>query len=316
MSNENEVVAAAPVESSGTEDQVVESTEESSNESNNLDASSIDSKENNVEKAKDAPKEPVSSKKKYKLKVDDQEIEEELDLSNEKDIINRLQLAKVSQKRMQEAAELKKQVADLAKVLNESPEEVLKALGKDPHDWAVQLLQKKMEDEMMDPKERELQQTKKELEELRNKAKKEEEERITRERARMQAEYEKKYEEDFTKALDSGMLAKTPLTISKLAQFLTLAIDNNYDVTAQDLIPLVKKELEAETRALIAASPDEYVEALLGKERFNSIRKKQIAAVKNNIQTASQIKASGDKIEKKEDAKEDKISISDFLRSR
>lgn len=50
MSNENEVVAAAPVESSGTEDQVVESTEESSNESNNLDASSIDSKENNVEK--------------------------------------------------------------------------------------------------------------------------------------------------------------------------------------------------------------------------------------------------------------------------
>ena len=31
-------------------------------------------------------------------------------------------------------------------VLNESPEEVLKALGKDPHDWAVQLLQKKMED--------------------------------------------------------------------------------------------------------------------------------------------------------------------------
>lgn len=259
----------------------------------------------------------AANKRKLKLKVDGQELEEEFDLDNEEELIKQFQLAKVAQKRMQEHSTLKKQVEELAKVLKTSPEKVMKELGMDPEEWAINLLNKKIEDEAKSPEQKEREKLQQELEELRSKQKEEDESRKKQEFERLQREYEEKYQNDIMSALDTGGLPKTPYAVKKFAEMLSIALDNNLDISAKELVPIVKKELEEDIRQVLASSPDDAIEQLLGKERISSMRKKHVAAVKKQVASTSDIKATGSQpaSKEKEASKADKIRISDFLRS-
>jgi len=308
---DNNEQAAPAAEAPSSESSEVES---SNNEALEASASEGGSEEQPSKAEQKKQEEIKRNIKKFKLKVDGQELEDELDLDNEQEIVKRLQLAKVSQKRMQESATLKKQVEQIAKALQESPEEVMRQIGMDPEEWAVKLLQRKIEEEQKSPEQRELEKARKELEEIRKQQKDEEERRKDAEFQRLQQEYEEKYQNDVISALESSGIPTTPYAVKKFAEMLSVALDNNLDVSAQDLAPLVKKELEEDIKKYFASSPDEVIEAILGKERLNGMRKKQVAAMRKPVQTASNILPTGEKAEEKPKKGEKKISMSDFLR--
>jgi hypothetical protein len=309
---ENNQVNDAPVQEQELNQDQVEQVVE-----NAVEASGVAKPESAEQKAVEAKKEAEIKRnlKKFKLKVDGQEIEEEIDLDDEKELTNRLQLAKVSQKRMQQSAEERKQIKELFEMLKSAPEDVMRELGMDPEDFAVQLLNKRIEEQQKSPEQREIEKLQKELEGHKKAKEKEQAERQKLELERRQAEYETKISTGIQDALEKSGLPKTRKVVKAFADNLLIALDNGLDLSPNDLIPIVKKEIYDDIKELMSISPDEMITELLGKERFNNMRKKQVAAVKKNIETASQVKPTGNNVEKKEEKKDEKkISMSDFLR--
>ncbi len=312
MENNN----SSPVESSSP---VSENAQVESNESSQETSAEQVAQPSEQQAAQEAKKKEEQIKrniKKLKLKVDGEEIEDEIDLDDEKELVKRLQLAKVSQKRMQESAALKKQVESLAQALQQSPEEVMRHLGMDPEDWAVKLLQKKLEEESKSPEVREREKMQKELEELRAAQKKAEEEKVQREQEATLRKFEEKFETDIIQAIEKSGLSQKPYTIKKMAEILSVALDNNIELTPDELAKAARKEVEQDIRDLFASSPDDFIEAMIGKERISGMRKKQIAAIKQKSTPSLETKATGEssKDKEKDNKQLKKITMSDFLR--
>lgn len=300
-------VAEIPVESDSVE---------SSNESNELSDESQASSPVEAKKVAEVQK----NIKKLKLKIDGKDVEEEIDLNNDQELAKHLQLSKAAQKRMQEAAEERKKMEYLFEQLQKNPEKVMKELGLDPEEFAVDLLNKKIADNQKSPEQRQIEQLQREVEEAKKQREEENTARRNAEIQRYQKEFETKLEDGIIGALKEANLPNKPYTVKRFAENMLIALDQGINLEVRDLIPLVKQDLENDIKELFAASPDEFISEMIGKDRFNNMRKKQVAAVKKNVESANQIKQTGDGVKAKQAETEDKegkktISMSDFLRS-
>ena len=306
----------APIAAAAAPESIESNEANESTENIDAKAGSPDKSSKPADKTPDAKAEKKSNKKTLKLKVDGDEIEESIDLDNEEELIKHLQLSKVSQKRMQEMAQLRKDADGLVQALMNDPEAVLRRLGKDPEDFAVKLLQKKIEEEQKSPEQKEREALQKELQELREKAKQEETSRQKAERERIEAEQERSIEEGMLAAIEKAGLPNKPLIVKRTAEVMLTAMDNNIDITPQEAMSIVKGELENDMKEYIAALPDEALEAFLSKDRLVGMRKKQVASIKKAAETASAIKPTGnDVLNKQKDEKPaKKITMSEFLR--
>lgn len=315
----SESIQAAPA-APATESPIIENTknaaesQEATEETNeNLSGatedSAVEQKAAPAEKAKEA-------KRKLKLKVDGKEFEEDFDPSNEEELIKNLQLAKVAQKRMSEHAQLKKEIDTFLQALQNSPESVMRQMKLDPEEFAVKLLQKKLDEEQKSPEQKKQEALEKELTELREKVKKEEDNRKTSERKRLETEHHKNIETGMINALETSGLPNKPIVVKRIAEYMLNCLDNGVDVGPADIAGLVKKEMQEDIKEYVDALPDDALEAFLGKERLGSLRKKQVAAMKKVAETASAIKPTGNDVKSKEvnKAAEKSLSFNDFLK--
>lgn len=257
-------------------------------------------------------------KKKFKIKVNGKEYEEELDLNNDEDIVRRLQMNKLSQQRVQEAQELKKAAEQFIEMLRTNPRKVLADpnIGVDLKKLAQDVINEEIENSTKSPEQIEKERLQRELEELREKYKKDEDERKNREFQRLQAEQEEKIQSDIEGALTTSDLPKTPYTVRKMAEMMMLALQNDIDLSPKDLVPMLRKQMQADIKELFSASTDDVLEEFIGKDRISSIRKKQVAKVKQQVaETANQVKPTGNDVKKAETKDQKKITIKEFLRS-
>lgn len=318
--------ASAPVESAPAEQNLesqVENEEESSEEAEE------ESKPEGKAEGKEKAVENLSSKeqkqlaknlKKYNLKVDGKESEEEVDLNDDEGMTKRLQLAKASQKRMQEATELRKAAEEFIDMLKTNPRKVLTDpnIGIDLKKLAMEIINEEAENAAKSPEQQEKEKLQKELEELKSKYEKDEKDRKDREFSRLQAEHEEKIQSDIESALKTNELPKTPYTVRKMAEMMMLALQNDIDLSPKDLVPLLRKQMSSDFKEFIGASSDDILEEIIGKERISGLRKKNVAKVKNQqvAQTANSVKSTG-KAEVKADKKDSKkIEMKDFLRGK
>lgn len=302
---------SAPIESNeGSNDQ------EGSSEQN-LSAAPIETKKiDDVKKAVEAQK----NIRKLKLKIDGKDVEEEIDLNNDQELAKHLQLSKVAQKRMQESAEERKKIEYILQNLQKNPEEVMRQLGLDPEDFAVQLLNKKIADNQKSPEQRMIEQLQKEVEEAKRQREEENNTRRDAEIKRYQKEFEHKLEDGIIGALKEANLPNKPYVVKRFAENMLIALEQGINLEVRDLTPLVKRDLENDIKELFAASPDEFISEMIGKDRFNNMRKKQVASVKKNVESVNQIKQTGDSLKAKQNSEEtnknkQKISMSDFLKN-
>lgn len=257
---------------------------------------------------------------KLKLKVDGKEIEELLpfeipdDEKTKEFLTKNLQLSKASQKRMQEMAEERKKLEALIKKLDESPEELMRELGKDPEEFAVALLKRRIEEEQKSPEQKELERAKKELEELRRAQKEQEEMRKKAENARLENELEQKLTEGITSALESGGLKKSPLTVKKMAEVMYTAAEIGVDLTPKEAAEIAKNEVFTDIEEYLKVITDEQLEKVITRQRLDGLRKKQIESLKKNtnIQSNSKVNQVVSKI-KKEAPKTPSLKIDDWL---
>lgn len=314
---ENNTQAAAPVEAAATPvpeasevSDVVEGQEEGSEQEASSDESvATDKKETKQEK------EIKKNIKKLMLKIDGEDVEEEIDLDDEENLKKHLQMSKVSQKRMQQSAELRKQIEQFVKMAQKSPELALKDLGIDAEEFAYNLLQRKVEESKKSPEVLEKEKLQKELEELRAEQKAREEAQKNADMERIQAETERKLEDGITSALKDSGLPKSAMTVKKMAEWMYVALQNNIDLEPKDVIPLIRKEMKEDLKEFFSISGDDMVEEILGKDRINNMRKKQVAALKERkVVNTLNIKPTGESKKDDKASTEKKVSIDEWLR--
>lgn len=308
--NTEEIQEAGTEEGEGTEEGLEAATPEK--------VGTTESAEKKL-KAAAAKKEPAkSNKKKLKIKVDGKEEDYEFDPDNEEEIRKTAQFSRAAQKRMSEMAEMKKDVTELIQRLQKDPLSFLadkeNGLGMDTEDLVRKYVEQRLADAAKSPEQLKAEATERELQRIKSER---EQEKTDRERERYEAALQNeiiKYDNMMTQALENSEFKKpSPYLVKKMSDYLILGVENGIDVTPQDILPLVRDEIQSEIRELINSAPEEVIDAMFGKEIFNRMRKKNVAKAKQAPVHASSVRDTGEKSGKTVEEK-DKISYKQFFK--
>lgn len=258
--------------------------------------------------------------KKFKLKVDGREYEHEIDLNDENAVRNELQLAHAAKSRMQETANIKKAYQREMERLKSDPWSVLQELGLDPDDLSERRIHSRIEEMKKSPEQLASEKMAKELEEARAEAKKLKEEREQEQMTKLQQEAVKSLNDEIDKAITSGhtKLPNTPLVRKKIADTMLWAMNNGHgDVTAEDVVPLVKREMQEELNSLYEGLDADALEEYIGRQNMDKMRKKRISAAKP-VPGLADVKptAAGMKVPQAESKPAQKLKAKDFFRNK
>lgn len=220
--------------------------------------------------------------KKLRLKVDGREIEEEVNLDDEEYLVKELQKAKAFNKRAQEYSQLQKEIQEFFDQLKKNPRKILQDpnIGIDMKELARQVIEDEIENSKKSPEQIEKEKLEAELASLKEKYEKEQKELKERENQRlMEMEFER-YDAMIDGALKESDLPKSPYVVKKLAEYMHLGVSNGINVSAKDVLPLVREEILSDIKSMFGAMPDEVLESVLGKDTIGRLRKRSIAKAK------------------------------------
>lgn len=219
-------------------------------------------------------------KKKLKLKVDGEEIEEEIDFNDDERLKRALQKEKAFDKRSQEFSSLQKQVGEFVDSLKGNPFQVLEQMGIQVEDLVLDYAKRAVEESEKSPEQLAREKMEKELDDLRKEKERLAKEKENTELERMRNEHAQQIEADIKGALDATdtiLPKKNPRVLSMIAETMLLAMNNGYpEVTAKDVIPLVEKRFESDFRSMFDVFPEEIIERVVGKPNLDRLRKKRI----------------------------------------
>ena len=326
MSEENVAVESAPEETSAVEESVesneesqeIEASSEESNEESSVQAETEEELQEEVEQAiKDgASKEEVQNMiREFTLKVNGKEYKREIDLSDEETLQKELQMALAGRQAMQRSAELEKAYRNDIDRLKTDTASVLQELDIDPVEFAARVIENHLEQNAKSPEELENERRIKEFEDIKAERDRLRQEMEEKARQAEMAKIEKEIETDILSALESDPeLPADPKVIAKVADNMLWAMQNGWDdVTAKDVLPTVKKELQQEFRTIASSlKSNSALKALLGDDILNNLREERVQQAKQQVKTLNNIK-SQPKAEETEKKVEKKISLKDFM---
>lgn len=238
-----------------------------------------ESEEGHVE----APVKP-SNKRKYKYKVDGQDIEEEVDLDNEQEMTRRFSLSKAAYKRMESAAKTQKQSEAFIKMLQDDPLKILthpqfggQAKFKK---LAEQYLIQELEQEMLTPEELHRKTQEERLRHYEDQEKKTKQEAEEAQMVKLQEHYQQDYEQKIIKGLSSQGLPKTAKTVRRMAELMAKSAEHGIDLQPEQLAELVRTDYINEMREMFGSTEGDVLLQLLGDDVGNKIRKADLAKLR------------------------------------
>jgi hypothetical protein len=248
----------------------------------------------------------------YKIKVNGEDKDVELDFSNEADIIRRLQMAEAGQSAMHKSAEMEKLFNSEAQRLVDDPWGVMAEMGMDPDEMAEARIQQQIEQLQKSPEQIEREDQSRELEALRAKLKKQDEDKQTSDFQVLQKQAESDLKVEITEAISStSQLPKAPYVMKRVADALMFAIDNGFEnATAKDVMPTVEKEIHSEMREFMEQMPDKFLEEFMGKQITDRLRKQRLSKMPANL---NKVRDTGKKEEVMAPTK--KQSLRDFMKN-
>lgn len=224
--------------------------------------------------------------KSLKIKVDGQEFDEALpfemdDTKENRDWMTRqLQMSKVAQKRMGEKTQLENEVRQFIDEARKNPRK-LAELGVDLKKLSAEMIEEEIANSQKSPEQLAQEKLQKELSDLKKKYEDEQKSAQSREFERLQEQEYERYENLMTTTLQSSDLPKSPYVVKKMSQYMMMGLQEGYDVTPEDVLPLVREEILEDIRQMAQAMPIETIEKLFGGDILGKIRKKNIAKAKS-----------------------------------
>lgn len=291
MSDMSNAAPSAPQMDSSAQSPSLESSE---SENSTLEGAS---QEQSVENLQDLAQNGTAAEQKaakkmlksLKLKVDGREIEEKLpfEIPDDEETVEwmkrNLQMSKMGQKRAQEYSTLEKEVKTFIEELRKNPRKILADpnIGIDVKKLAAEVIEEEIQNSQKSPEQLEKEKLERELKELKEAREKEKEEAKQREFERIQQESFERYDMLITQALEKSDLPKSPYVVKKMADYMMLGLQNGMEVQPSDILPIIREEIQSELKDMFAVMPEEVVEAIIGKDVFTRIRKKNIAKAKS-----------------------------------
>ena len=312
---------ASEVIDSLSDDQSVESNEELSadagSESLTDVVSDIIGEDEGDEEVLDVDDVIQEYKKKLTLKVDGEEIEEELDFNDDERLKRALQKERAFDKRSQELSSLQKQVNQFVDQIKGDPFKMLEQMGIGVEDLVMDYAKKAVEKAEKSPEELRQEEMQQELENLRN-----EKDQLSKDKETAEMEKIKNQQAaDMEKGIKSALSAKETFIpnnsrgLRRIAEAMYFAATNGFpEVTAEDVIPLVEKRMMREYNEFFDESPEDTIERIVGKQNLDRVRKRRVKNRKTNTQTANQsIKNTNNKIDSLEDSSKPKKTFKDLF---
>lgn len=264
---------------------------------------------------KQEPRKPDAPRtKKLKLKIDGREVEEEVNLDDDEYLTRQIQLAKAAQKRMGEYTDLEKKVRSFIEELKKNPKKVLSDpnIGIDIKKLAASVIEEEIENSKKSPEQLEKEKLQQKLQDLEEERKRERDDFQKREFERLQTQAYERYDMQVSKALEGSDLPKSPYVIKKMADYMLLGLQQGLDVSADDVLPLVRDEMTNDLKEMFAVMPEEVIEKIVGKDVLSRIRKKNVAKAKAAPQTKAPETAAANQTQSKPKT-EKKQSFRDFF---
>lgn len=308
-------------ESTSEESNEIQESEESSEESQESASVQAETEEELQEEVEQAIKDGASEEevknmiREFTLKVNGKEYTRKIDLSNEDELQKELQLALAGRQAMQKLAESEKAHKNDIERWARDPRNGLKELGIDPVQFAAQVIEDYLQESAKSPEQIEAEKRASEYQKM-----KEENERLRREfeeqhRQSEMAKVEKEIETDILGALEGDPeLPANPEVVAMVADNMLWAMQNGWeDVSAADVIPTVKAELQQKFRTIAGSlKSTSALKALLGDDILNNLREERVQQVKQQVNTLNNIKPSAKQEEKSKETVK-KISLKDFM---
>lgn len=223
--------------------------------------------------------------KKYKVKVDGAESE-----VDEDELVRSYQLRKVSDKRLQEATQARKQAEEFVSMLKNDPIKLLKdpRIGHDVKKLAEEYLMAELEQEMLTPEQRELKEAKSKLKSYEDMKAQQEKEMTERQEQELIRHHQQNYQKEIISALDKSGLPRTEATVARMINYMAQNLEKSYGLTADDVVELVKMDYIKDTKSLYAGVPDELLLSILGDDIVKKVIKADLGRVKKNPAATAQ----------------------------
>lgn len=226
---------------------------------------------------------PEMLKKIIKAKVDGEEFEAEVDLTNEEELRKMVQLSKMSNKRAQEAAELRKvmsqreeSVKQLLTGLQSNPLEILKRIPNlDLKEIAAHILNEQLEEESLTPEQKRIRELEAEIKKAKE-IEKTEKERLEKEKQDLlRAKYREEFDRDLKEAIQEQNLKYNPTVVSKMVQYMDEVHKLGLKATFKEIAPIVKEDLMKDVTDIFGDMPSEMLEKIIKADRINELVSKK-----------------------------------------
>ena len=233
-----------------------------------------DSRQVSAESASNVVPEQKPAKRAYKYKADGKEISEELD---DNELQSRLAFAKSADKRMKEAAEVRKATEQFIRKLKENPLSVLndeRIMGSAKfREIAENFLLEQIKAEQMTPKQKLQAERDKELESLKAREKQREEEIQKQREAEATKHWQNEYQNTIISALEASGLPKNAESIAEIAKVMKKAMKAGLDMDVQYIAKKVKENYDSGFKSLVQNMDGEQLVKFFGDELLNKVRK-------------------------------------------
>ena len=279
--------STAPETSTDTSQESSDNTAEATNEVADGEVAALDSGDAasaiKATPAKQVKQELKKQMRKLKLKIDSKEEEIEFDPNDDEFLTREFQKARAFQKRSQEYSTLEKNVRNFVEELRNNPRKILSDpnIGIDLKKLAAEVIEQEISNSQKSPEQLARERLEEELGNLKQEREKERKDLETREFDRLQQQEMERYDISISRALQASNLPKTPYVIKKMADYMLIGLQEGMDVSPEDVIPLVQKEMQNDLKQMFAVLPDEVIQSLVGKDVFNRIRKNSVNKAKS-----------------------------------
>lgn len=226
------------------------------------------------------PPKETQAEIKRKLKIDNEEIDEEEVLKVYK---SRKDHQREANKRLQEGQAARKQAEEFISMMKDPGKlmEVIQKLGHDPRGLAEKYLVQQLEEEMLDPRDKELKDARAKLKQIEDMEKKQRDAVENQHKEAMKAKYAEDYTKQFTTALEKSNLPPTKSMVAEMAKYIARSAQLGFKMSADEAAQLVKEDVQQAHQRLIGDSDGEILIKLLGEEVANKIRKYDTSKLRN-----------------------------------
>jgi hypothetical protein len=205
----------------------------------------------------------------YKVKVDGNEVE-----VDEKELLRGYAHNTAAEKKMQDAANARKEAETVLRMFKENPKEAFKALGKDAREFAESIINDELNEAMLTDEQKQMRDYKRELEKYQSNEKLAREEYEKEQHDLSMAKYTEQLQSEIVTTLGSAGLPNTERTVGRIAHYMQAAIAAGYEnVTPTDVIEYVKNDYIADFKSFMGSMTEDQIEMFLGTDVMRKVAK-------------------------------------------